>query len=151
MNSQPVQKSKASNGLAAKVGQFFSDQAKLSLFVLMLLAGLVIGLTPIAWTYGHSYTAAASTGSSSPTKGGAPNQAGGNNRCNQILVSFASTATIAQIADLLQKLDANIAFGPNENGAYELAVVADSAVAVVAALNRAEALVVVASLRERCL
>lgn len=141
----------ATVGFLTKVGQFFSSQAWLSLFILMLFTGLVAALAPIAWTYGRPAVGSTAAPGTSATKGGAANAGSSSGRCNQVLVSFVSTATIAQIAQLLEGLDASIAFGPNENSSYELAVSASTAAAVVQALNRAEALVVVATLRERCL
>jgi hypothetical protein len=140
----------ASRTFSSKIGQFFSSHARLSLFVLMLFAGLVVALAPIAWTY-WPVSKPVSAGAGSATRGGALNAKGNDARCNQILVSFVSTATVAQISKLLESLNATIGFGPNENGIYELRVASNTALAVVQALNRAEELVVVAEVRESCL
>ena len=139
------------DGLLTKIGQFFSSQARLSLFVLMLFTGLVAALAPIAWTYGRPVVSSAAVSESSATKGGATSTGNSNCHCNQVVVSFVSTATISQITQLLESLDVSIAFGPNENSSYELAVSANTADAVVQALNRAEALVVVATMSDPCL
>jgi hypothetical protein len=136
------------NRIATRAALFFSSQAKLSLIVLMIFCGLVVGLAPIVFGYAmHSKTMAQSQ--TPATRGGSINST--QLRCNQILVTFAKTATISQISSLLEQLDASIAFGPNENGSFELLVPSIKAGEILDALNRADDLVIVASKRERCL
>ena len=72
-------------------------------------------------------------------------------RCNQIVVIFNAAATVARVSALLEQLDSTIAFGPNENGAFELLVPSTSASGVTDALNRASDAVVGAALQRRCL
>jgi hypothetical protein len=135
--------------IANKAAQFFSSQAKLSLIVLMIFSGLIVGLAPIAFGYVmHSKTMGKLP---TPSTRGGSSETNQPARCNQILVTFAKTATISQISTLLEQLDSSIAFGPNENGSFELLVPSVKAIDILAALNRADDLVIVASKRERCL
>jgi hypothetical protein len=134
--------------IASKAALFFSSQAKLSLTVLMIFCGLIVGLAPIAYGY-VVQSKVMKQAQTSGTRGGST-ELPPSLRCNQVLVTFARTATISQISILLERLDSSIAFGPNENGSFEILVLSGKADEIVAALNRADDLVIVASKRERC-
>lgn len=135
--------------LANTTAQFFSSRAKLSLVVLLLLCGLVIGLGPISYGF---YTSQKNLQppASGGTRSGASESAQ-SNRCNQVILTFSRGATVDQISVLLERLESSIVFGPNENGSFELLVPFNKANEVVDALNRADEIVVVASKRNRCL
>lgn len=136
---------------ATALGSFFASQATLCLVTLLIFLGLVVALAPAGWRYaslqlkpgGGSNVASSDTRSLGT--GNAPA------RCNQLVVIFNATATIARVSALLEQLDTTIAFGPNENGAFELSTPATSAAGVAEALNRASDAVVSASLQRRCL
>ena len=133
------------------MGGFFASQATLCLFTLLVFLGLVVALAPAGWRYAslqlksNSGTTATSTDTRSMGPGLLPAA------CNQIVVIFNSAATVARVAALLEQLDTTIAFGPNENGAFELSVPSTSASGVTDALNRAPDAVVSAALQRRCL
>ena len=134
-----------------RVTTFFASPAALCLFTLLVFLGLVVALAPVDCRYaslqfksGSGSNAAANDARSLGT-GNAPA------RCNQIVVNFACTATVARVAALLEQLDTTIAFGPNENGVFELSMPATSAAGVAEALNCASDAVVGASLQRRCL
>lgn len=139
------------SNLVASINQFFASQATLCLFTLLIFLGLAIALTPAGWRYvslqlkpgGTQLTATVDSRSAGTSNAPA--------RCNQIVVIFNSTATVSRMSALLEQLDATIAFGPNENGAFELSAPAASAANVADALNRAADAVVSASLQRRCL
>ena len=134
-----------------RVTTFFASQAALCLFTLLVFLGLVVALAPAGWRYaslqlkpgGGSNVANSDTRSLGT--GNAPA------RCNQIVVIFNASTTVARVSTLLEQLDTSIAFGPNENGAFELSTPATSAAGVAEALNRASDAVVSASLQRRCL
>lgn len=136
---------------SGKVTLFFASQPMLCLFTLLVFLGLAIALAPAGWRYANLQTkAAANTGAASTDS----RSLGGVNtasRCNQIVVLFNSTATVARVSALLEQLDTTIAFGPNENGAFELSTPVATAAGVSEALNRASDAVVSASLQRRCL
>lgn len=130
---------------------FFASQATLCLFTLLVFLGLAVALAPAGWRYAslqlQSGSGPAST--TSDTRGlGVSNTLA---HCNQIVVIFNSTATVARVSALLEQLDSTIAFGPNENGAFELSTPSTTAAGVAEALNRASDAVVNASLQRRCL
>lgn len=135
----------------SRITTFFASQATLCLFTLLVFLGLVIALAPAGWRYaslqlkpgGGSNVATSDTRSLGT--GNAPA------RCNQIVVIFNATATVSRVSALLEQLDTTIAFGPDENGAFELSMPATSAAGVAEALNRASDAVVSASLQRRCL
>lgn len=130
------------------LGRFFSSQAMLCLITLMVFLGLLIALLPVGLGYLRQDSAAGRAGTRAAGDAGAA-------ACNPILASFADDASMGKLNQVLERLDASIAFGPNENGAFELSLVEASApgkaAAVVDALNRMPELVIVASLREQCL
>ena len=134
-----------------RISKFFAAQATLSLFTLLVFSGLVVALAPAGWRYANMQIKpgtgprAASDDTRSLGTGDTPN------RCNQIVVIFNSTSSVARVSALLEQLDTTIAFGPNENGAFELSVPTTAAASVAEALNRAADAVVSASLQRRCL
>jgi hypothetical protein len=146
---QPVSAPQKSSAKSAKLGAFFASQAMLCLVTLMVFVGLLIALAPVGLSYLQQAANPAQGTQAGATRG--LDSRAGNTACNPILVSFADTISMAQISKLLGRLDASIAFGPNENGAFELAVPKANAGAVVDALNRMPDAVVIASLREQCL
>jgi len=135
----------------SRVTTFFASQATLCLFTLLVFLGLVVALAPAGWRYANLQL------KSSAAQNLATNDArslGTNNapaRCNQIVVIFNAAATVARVSTLLEQLDTTIAFGPNENGAFELSTPSKTAAGVAEALNRASDEVVSASLQRRCL
>jgi hypothetical protein len=134
-----------------RVTTFFASQATLCLFTLLTFLGLAVALAPVGWRYASLQLK--SNNESNATANDA-RSLGTNTapaRCNQIVVIFNATATVARVSALLEQLDTTIAFGPNENGAFELAMPATSAAGVAEALNRASDAVVSASLQRRCL
>lgn len=113
--------------------------------------GLVVALAPAGWHYANLQLR---PGNSQKTITSNTRSLGGNSepaRCNQIVVIFNAAATIARVSTLLEQLDTTIAFGPNENGAFELLVPSTSAAGVADALNRAPDAVVSAALQRRCM
>ena len=139
------------HGVVGGICTFFASQATLCLFTLLVFSGLVVALAPAGWRYANLQLRSAGT---QPTVTSDSRSAGTSNapaRCNQIVVIFNSTATVSRMSALLEQLDATIAFGPNENGAFELSAAAAAAANVADALNRAADVVVSASLQRRCL
>ena len=130
---------------------FFASQSTLCLFTLMVFLGLVVALAPAGWRYAglqlksSGRPAAVNSDTRSLSVNNIPV------RCNQIVVIFNPAATVVRVSALLEQLDTTIAFGPNENGAFELSGQATAAVNVADALNRASDAVVSASLQRRCL
>ena len=137
--------------LSGGVTSFFASQATLCLFTLLVFSGLVVALAPAGWRYAslqlksNSWPAAASSDTRSLGASDIPA------RCNQVVVIFNAATTVARVSSLLEQLDTTIAFGPNENGAFELLVPSTSASGVTDALNRVSDAVVSASLQRRCL
>ena len=134
-----------------RMSKFFASQATLCLFTLLVFLGLVIALAPAGWLYANLQRQPSDGGQ---TATGDTRSVGITNspvRCNQIVVIFNSAATVARVSALLEQLDTTIAFGPNENGAFELLVPSTSASGVTDALNRASDVVVSAALQRRCL
>lgn len=132
------------------MSNFFASQAMLSMFTLLVLLGLVIALAPAGWRYA-SLQFRPVTGQYATTSDS--RSLGTNNvpaRCSQIMVIFNSTSNVGRISALLEQLDTTIAFGPNENGAFELSTTSASASRVAEALNRASDAVISASLQRRC-
>ena len=135
----------------SRFSTFFASQATLCLFTLLVFLGLVVALAPAGWRYA-SLQLKSSSGSNATTNDARSLSAGNAlSRRNQIVVIFAGTATVARVSALLEQLDTTIAFGPNENGAFELSTPSISAIGVVDALNHASDAVVSASLQRRCL
>lgn len=134
-----------------RLAAFFASQATLCLFTLMVFLGLVVALAPAGWRYASvqlkSGSGPAATSNDTRSLGVSITPA----RCNQIVVIFNATASFARVSTLLEQLDTTIAFGPNENGAFELSAPSTAAAKVVDALNRAADAVVSASLQRRCL
>lgn len=128
----------------AMLGRFFSSQAMLCLVTLMVFLGLLIALAPVGLGYLRH-------GAAAPQGGTRAAGAAGRVACSPILVSFVDDIPMGKLNGLLERLNASIAFGPNENGAFELTVAGTDAQAVVDSLNRMPEAVVVASLREQCL
>lgn len=137
--------------LSSGITSFFASQATLCLFTLLVFLGLVVALAPAGWRYASLQlklgggTNVVTSDARSLGTGNAPA------RCNQIVVIFNASTTVACVSTLLEQLDTSIAFGPNENGAFELSTPATSAAGVAEALNRASDAVVSASLQRRCL
>ena len=133
------------------IGSFFASQAALCLFTLLIFLGLVVALSPAGWRYASLQLR--STSGSAAANGDARSLGMGTTpmRCHQIVVLFTGTATVTRISALLEQLDTTIAFGPNENGAFELSAPSTSASGVTDALNRASDAVISASLQRRCL
>lgn len=132
-------------GKPRTLSSFFSSQAMLCLVTLMVFMGLLIAMAPVALSY-LSKGEGAGGGMATRALGGAAAPV-----CNPVLATFADDVPMARLNAVLNRINATIAFGPNENGAFELAVASDSAAAAVEALNRMPDVVVIASLREQCL
>ena len=134
-----------------RMSKFFASQATLCLFTLLVFSGLVVALAPAGWRYANMQVKPGNgpqTASNDTRSLGAGNTP---NRCNQIVVIFSGTTSMARVSALLEQLDTTIAFGPNENGAFELSAPTTAAASVAEALNRAADAVVSASLQRRCL
>jgi hypothetical protein len=147
----PTQASPAGPSKLARLSAFFASQASLSLITLLVFLGLGVALAPAGWSYARMQLparAAATPTSAAHGFGATPPMA--CVRCNSLVVFFADTATLGEIADLLKVLEASIAAGPDQNGAYELAVPEESAVAVAQALNEAEYTVTGVFIKPRC-
>ena len=139
------------HGMVGGISTFFASQATLCLFTLLVFLGLAVALAPAGWRYANLQL---KPGNSRPTSVGDSRSLGTNDvpaRCNQIVVIFNSAATVSRVSALLEQLDTTIAFGPNENGAFELSAPSAAAGNVADALNRAADAVVDASLQRRCL
>ena len=132
----------ASLGWLGHLGAFFSNNAWLSLFTLLLLLGLVGGL----WHFTDRLQPPA-TGKAplSRSLGAVPSTA----PCGQVLAIFRPEATLRQISGLLQSVDAVLVYGPDENGAFELKVPARLARATAQALEKSP-ITHVASARQEC-
>ena len=133
-----------------KMSTFFASQATLCLFTLLVFLGLVVALAPAGWRYANLQL---SPGNSQQTATSDTRSMGTGNtpaRCNQIVVIFNSTTSMARVSALLEQLDTTVAFGPNENGAFELSAPSTAAANVADALNRAADAVISASLQRRC-
>lgn len=133
-----------------QVSTFFASQATLCLFTLLVFLGLAVALAPAGRRYANLQL---KPGNAQPTAAGGSRSLGTNEvpaRCNQIVVIFNSTATVFRVSALLEQLDTTIAFGPNENGAFELSAPSMAAANVADALNRAADAVVSAALQRRC-
>ena len=119
----------------ALLGSLFSSHAWLTLFTLLVLMGLVMGLTKAGLRIAISSPATSamvskggesrswSIAGDDNTKleaqiSGAPNV----NTCGQFLIAFRPDATIGQITKTLQLADSFVVFGPNENLAFEVHV-----------------------------
>jgi hypothetical protein len=129
----------------ARVGAFFESQAGLSLATLVVFLGLGIALVPVGWNYERlqARTSAADLRASlqqpDPTE-----------PCHPLQVFFAETAMVGEVAELLRRLGTSIAYGPDKNGAYELAVSEKAAPAVAELLNKAEDTVDGVFVKPRC-
>lgn len=147
----PINNTETRQPRLAWMSTFFASQATLCLFTLLVFLGLVVALAPAGWHYANLQLR---PGNSQKTITSNTRSLGSNSepaRCNQIVVIFNSAATVARVSTLLEQLDTTIAFGPNENGAFELSVPSTSAAGVADALNRAPDAVVSAALQRRCL
>lgn len=138
---------------ASRISSFFASQAMLCLFTLLVFSGLVIALAPAGWRYASlqfhpSKAQDAATATNDSYSLGVSNTSA---RCSQIVVVFTATATVARVSALLKQLNTTIDFGPNENGAFELATSPTLVAEVADALNRTSDAVVAASLQRRCL
>lgn len=135
----------------SRLSTFFASQATLCLFTLLIFLGLVVALAPAGWRYAGLQIQSRIGQNSATNDSRSVGTSNAPARCNQIVVLFAGTATVTRVSALLEQLDTTIAFGPNENGAFELSTPSASATGVADALNRASDAVVSASLRRRCL
>ena len=129
------------------LGAFFSDNAWLSLFTLLLLFGLTGGLFRYVASMHPVGFVVASGDASTLTRG--VQMAGPTHRCGPVLAIFKRDITVRQVSDVLQTLDAVIIYGPDENGAFELQVSARRAREVAEALEKSS-LVSAASARPEC-
>lgn len=134
-----------------RMSTFFASQATLCLFTLLVFLGLVVALAPAGWRYANLQLRPGNSQQTtiSDTRSLGMNYASA--RCNEIVVIFNSTTSMARVSALLEQLDTTIAFGPNENGAFELSAPSKAAANVADALNRAADAVVSASLQRRCM
>lgn len=149
--NSPLGSSMQLPGQISSMTRFFASQAMLCLFTLLVFLGLVVALAPAGWRYASLQLWSGTGNNAAITDSrsvGAGNLLG---RCNQIVVIFNPAATVERISALLEQLDTAIAFGPNENGAFELSVPSLKAAGVSDALNRAADAVVGASLQRLCL
>ena len=131
------------------VGSFFSSHSWLSLFTLLVMLGLVLGLTNVSWKISQN-TAASSTvpaGVTGTRSAGAFVAPSAN--CGQVLVFFRPDSAMSQVTSVLQQVDAFIVFGPNENQAYEIHVDTADLVGVQKALEGSSA-VAMTSLNLNC-
>lgn len=135
---------------ATVLGSFFASQATLCLVTLLIFLGLVVALAPAGWRYAILQLKSRSGPSAVIEDARSLGISSAPARCNQIVVIFNASTTVARVSTLLEQLDTTIAFGPNENGAFELSIPAPSAAGVAEALNRASDAVVSASLQRRC-
>lgn len=137
----------------SRLSKFFASHASLSLVTLLVFSGLLIATLPVGWAYAQMHWQNRSGASATADSRSLGDASMAIARCNPILVYFEDSASVTAVASLLASLDASIAFGPNENGAFEVAVSTRSgigAVRVMEALNKATGLVMTASLRQRC-
>src|ERR1035437_1910207 len=119
----------------ALLGSLFSSHAWLTLFTLLVLMGLFMGLTKAGLRIAKSSLSTSATAS----KGGESRSwsitgddntkldaltsgASDVNTCGQFLIAFRPDATISQISKTLQSADSFVVFGPNENLAFEVHV-----------------------------
>jgi hypothetical protein len=143
----------------ARIGAFFESQAGLSLTTLLIFLGLGIALVPVGWNYERlqAQTQVSSQVASRP----APDirSSAGENAssrpdpvapCHPLLVFFSETAMVGEVAYLLDKLGTSIAFGPDKNGAYQLAVSEKAAPGVAELLGREEDTVEGVFIKPRC-
>jgi len=139
------------HGMVGGISTFFASQATLCLFTLLIFSGLVVALAPAGWRYANLQLRSAGAQQTATSDSRSAGISNAPARCNQIVVIFNSTATVSRVSALLEQLDTTIAFGPNENGAFELSAPSAAAANVADALNRAADAVVDASLQRRCL
>ncbi len=129
----------------------FSSRSWLSLFTLLVFAGLFSGLIKLT----VNQTANDKESRPAPSQTGQPavtrsfGSAIQNASCGQILATFSSTATLQQIARLLSNLNTVISYGPNENGAFELRTSTALAVDVARALETSP-IVTLAAVQPQC-
>ena len=116
----------------------------LCLVTLMVFLGLLIALAPVAFAYLEQSQSSHSSGLTRSANKVVQN-------CNPIIVTFADDAPLRKVSQFLDQLNASIAFGPNENGAFELNLADGSPQDVVNALNSNTSIVSIASLRDQCL
>lgn len=113
---------------------------------MLLLLGLAGGLGKYtARLAPHSVTASSAT-TGTRSMGGVTTGAA----CGQVLVLLEGAATVKQVSQLLQSVDAVVVYGPNENGAFELRVPAVDARRIAQALETSPA-VRLASVQPDCL
>ena len=157
--SRPALPKQPGVSLLGRIGHFFSEEAWLSLFTLLLLLGLVFGLQHFAQKIASKPVTVAAERKGRGIDAGAPAALDG---CGQIVVQLSEAGTLRQLAALLRQFDATVVYGPDENGAFALRAGAagDSgqggnahdarngrAVAVATAMEKSE-LVVTANARE---
>jgi hypothetical protein len=129
-----------------KLSAFFANHAWLSLFTMLLLLGLAGGLAKYTARFVPPSGAAFSAATGARSLGGATAGAA----CGQVLVLLEGGATVKQVSQLLQSVDAVVVYGPNENGAFELRVPAVDARRIAQALETSPA-VRLASVQSDCL
>ena len=88
-----------------RMSKFFASQATLCLFTLLVFSGLVVALAPAGWRYANMQVKPGNgpqTASNDTRSLGAGNTP---NRCNQIVVIFSGTTSMARVSALLEQLD----------------------------------------------
>ena len=138
-------------GLLLDVGHFFASQAYLSLITLLVFSGLLVALAPVGLGYLRTQGRTGDVVGQATTRSLGARDVDTLARCSPIEVYFTDKAMVTQVAVLLESLDAVIAYGPTENGSFEISVAHENAPAVAAALNKASDVVLKASTRQRCM
>ena len=139
----------------ARIGAFFESQAGLSLTALVVFLGLGIALAPVSWNYAHLQAqprpaSQPATDMRSGAGGSASARPDQSAPCHPLQVFFSETAMVCEVAYLLDKLGTSIAFGPDKNGAYQLAVSEKAAPAVAELLGQEEDTVEGVFIKPRC-
>ena len=138
-------------GLLLGIGHFFASQPYLSLITLLVFSGLLVALAPVGLGYLRTQGRAGDVVGQATTRSLGAGNVNSFARCSPIEVYFTDKALMSQVDALLESLDAVIAYGPTENGSFEISVAPENAPAVAAALNKAGDVVLKASTRQRCL
>ncbi|MDB5894778.1 MAG: hypothetical protein JWQ88_2309 [Rhodoferax sp.] len=103
--------------LQDRIRRFFSDEAWLSLFTLLVLLGLVVGLQQFAKKVATPTLAPPGERKGRGIDAGA---SAAPDACGQIVVQLAEAGTLRQLVALLRQFDATVIYGPDENGAFAL-------------------------------
>jgi hypothetical protein len=103
------------------IGVLFSSHAWLSLFTLLVLMGLFMGLSKVSLQISNpkvESVGATTAGSNSRSWDDTDTRRSG--LCGQLLLVMRPQATVGQLNAVLQEFDSFVVFGPNENLAYEV-------------------------------